>query len=192
MTSVTIFGTGNMANAIGGVFAAGGSSVSYIGRERVGSPNIEGDIVVLAVPHPAVEEIISTYRDQFAGKTVVDITNPVDFSTFDSLVVPAGSSLTAQIQDKLPESSVVKAFNTNFAATLASGKVGELRTTVLIAGDDIAAKSGLKSAIEAGGLDAIDAGSLSRASELEAVGFLQLTLAVGEQIAWTGGFASVR
>jgi 8-hydroxy-5-deazaflavin:NADPH oxidoreductase len=116
----------------------------------------------------------------------------VDFSTFDSLVVPAGSSLTAQIQDKLPQSSVLKAFNTNFAATLASGKVGELPTTVLIAGDDIAAKSALISAIEAGGLDAIDAGSLSRANELEAIGFLQLTLAVGEQIAWTGGFASIR
>ena len=192
MTSVTIFGTGNMANAIGGVFAAGGSSVAYIGRERVGAARIEGDVVILAVPHPAVGEIVSTYADQLAGKTVVDITNPVDFSTFDSLVVPAGSSLTAQIQEKLPQSSVVKAFNTNFAATLASGKVGELPTTVLIAGDDAAAKSALISAIEAGGLDAIDAGSLSRASELEAIGFLQLTLAVGEQIAWTGGFASVR
>ena len=192
MSSVTIFGTGNMANAIGGVFAAGGSSVAYIGRERVGAARIEGDVVILAVPHPAVGEIVSTYADQLAGKTVVDITNPVDFSTFDSLVVPAGSSLTAQIQEKLPQSSVVKAFNTNFAATLASGKVGELPTTVLIAGDDAAAKSALISAIEAGGLDAIDAGSLSRASELEAIGFLQLTLAVGEQIAWTGGFASVR
>ncbi len=192
MTSVTIFGTGNMANAIGGVFAAGGSSVAYIGRERVGAASVEGDIVVLAVPHPAVDEIVTTYADQLAGKTVVDITNPVDFSTFDSLVVPAGSSLTAQIQDRLPQSSVVKAFNTNFAATLASGKVGELPTTVLVAGDDTVAKSALISAIEAGGLGVIDAGSLSRANELEAIGFLQLTLAVGEQIAWTGGFASVR
>lgn len=192
MTSVTIFGTGNMANAIGGVFAAGGNSVTYIGRDRVGTALIEGDIVVLAVPHPAVDEIVSAYATQLTGKTVVDITNPVDFSTFDSLVVPAGSSLTAQIQEKLPQSSVVKAFNTNFAATLASGKVGDLPTTVLVAGDDAAAKSGLISAIEAGGLGAIDAGSLSRASELEALGFLQLTLAAGSSIGWTGGFALVK
>ncbi|GAA2172071.1 hypothetical protein GCM10009846_08560 [Agrococcus versicolor] len=39
------------------------------------------------------------------------------------------------------------------------------------------------------GLRGIDAGSIARAHELEAIGFLQLTLAVGEQIAWTGGFA---
>jgi predicted dinucleotide-binding enzyme len=39
---------------------------------------------------------------------------------------------------------------------------------------------------------AIDAGSLSRAHELEAIGFLQLTLAIGEKLPWTGGFAVVR
>jgi predicted dinucleotide-binding enzyme len=192
MASVTIFGTGNMANAIGGVLAAGGSSVSYIGHERAGSAAIEGEIVVLAVPHPAVDGIIASYADQLAGKTVVDITNPLDFSTFDSLVVPAGTSLTAQIQEKLPQSSVLKAFNTNFAATLVSGKIGDAPTTVLIAGDDTSAKSALKAALEAGGRNAVDAGSLSRAHELEAMGFLQLTLAAGEQLPWTGGFAVVR
>jgi len=43
-------------------------------------------------------------------------------------------------------------------------------------------------AVAAGGVDAVDAGSLSRARELEAIGFLQLTLAVGETVGWTGGF----
>jgi predicted dinucleotide-binding enzyme len=37
----------------------------------------------------------------------------------------------------------------------------------------------------------IDAGGLSRAHELEAIGFLQITLAAGELISWTGGFAIV-
>jgi predicted dinucleotide-binding enzyme len=86
---------------------------------------------------------------------------------------------------------VLKAFNTNFAATLASGKVGENATTVLVAGDDADAKSLLVSAVVAGGLKAIDAGSLKRAHELEALGFLQLTLAAGEKIQWTSGFAVV-
>ena len=31
-------------------------------------------------------------------------------------------------------------------------------------------------------------GSLARARELEAIGFLQITLAAGEKISWTGGF----
>jgi predicted dinucleotide-binding enzyme len=42
--------------------------------------------------------------------------------------------------------------------------------------------------VSAGGLKAVDAGALKRARELEAAGFLQLTLAVGEKASWTGGF----
>ena len=38
-------------------------------------------------------------------------------------------------------------------------------------------------------MEAIDAGSLKRARELEALAFLQITLAAGEKISWTGGFA---
>ena len=127
---------------------------------------------------------------RLAGKVVVDITNPVDFATFDRLVVPADGSATAEIAASLPSSRVVKAFNTTFAATLASGSVGgQQPTTVLIAGDDADAKSLLAGIVTAGGLRAVDAGSLSRARELEALGFLQITLAAGEKIGWTGGFA---
>jgi predicted dinucleotide-binding enzyme len=144
------------------------------------------------VPYPAVDGIIAAYADQLEGKTVVDITNPLNFETFDSLVVGAGSSATAEIQAKLPTSSVLKAFNTTFAATLASKQIGGLPTTVLIAGDNSDAKTTLAAAITAGGVTAIDAGSLARAHELEALGFLQLTLAVGEKIGWNAGFAVVR
>ena len=64
-------------------------------------------------------------------------------------------------------------------------------TTVLIAGDDADAKALLADIVTAGGLRAIDAGALRRARELEALGFLQLTLAAGEKISWTGGFGLV-
>lgn len=188
MASITIFGTGNMANAIGGVFANGGASVDYVSHEQAGSAAVNGDIVVLAVPYPAVAEILAANAGKFDGKIVVDITNPLNFETFDSLTVPVGSSAAAEIQQALPGARVLKAFNTNFAATLASGKVGETQTTVLVAGDDADAKAALVSAVTAGGLGAIDAGSLKRAHELEALGFLQLTLAAGEKISWTGGF----
>ena len=83
---------------------------------------------------------------------------------------------------------MLKAFNTNFAATLTSGEVGDEKTTVLIAGDDADAKAELAAVITAGGLRAVDAGSLKRAHELEALGFLQLTLAAAEKTSWTGGF----
>ena len=189
MAQVSIIGTGNMAKAIGGVLADGGSGVSYIGKDQAGTTPLIGDIVVLAVPYPAVDSILTAYGDQFDGKIVVDITNPLDFDTFDSLTVPVGSSAAAEIQAKLPQASVLKAFNTTFAGTLVGKQVGGQLTTVLIAGDNTTAKQSLATAVEAGGVSAIDAGSLSRAHELEALGFLQLTLAAGEKISWTGGFA---
>ena len=66
--------------------------------------------------------------------------------------------------------------------------LGSLTTTVLIAGDDADAKSTLAGLVTSGGLNAIDAGPLTRARELEGIGFLQITLAASEKIAWTGGF----
>ncbi|MGN6502812.1 MAG: NADPH-dependent F420 reductase [Pseudolysinimonas sp.] len=189
MTSFTIIGTGNMGSAIGSPLAAGGNDVTHISHEQSGVAPITGDFVVLAVPYPAVSGVLDAYADQLGGKAIVDITNPLNFETFDSLTVPAGSSAAAEIQAKLPNSTVLKAFNTNFAATLTERRVGGLPTTVLVAGPAGRAKSDLIAAIIAGGLAAKDAGSLARAHELEALGFLQLTLAVGEKISWSGGFA---
>jgi len=145
--------------------------------------------VVLAVPWSAVPEVLAERRDQLTGKVVVDITNPVDFATFDSLTVDPGSSAAAEIASAVPDAHGLKAFNTNFAATLQSGTVGESPTAVLIAGDDEAAKGQLAEIVSAGGLRAVDAGSLRRARELEALGFLQMTMASSERIPWDGGFS---
>ena len=190
-TSVTIFGSGNMGTAIADLLRRGGAVVDHIGSADAGA-RVTGDVVVLAVPHPALAQIVSAYGDQLAGRTVVDITNPLDFSTFDSLVVPADGSQAAELARALPGATVLKAFNTNFAATLGSGQVGEPPPPGLGAGDDAEAKQGLLDLVDAGGLRAVDAGSLKRARELEAVGFLQLTLAATEKVGWTGGFAVVR
>lgn len=190
MTTVSIIGKGNMGTAIGGIVAAGGNTVEYVGRDA--SDPITGDIVVLAVPHTALDEIVATRGADLAGKIVVDITNPLNFETFDSLVVPADSSRASLLAQALPESRVLKAFNTNFAATLASKTVGGAQpTTVLVAGDDELAKQALIDVVRAGGVDAVDAGSLARARELEAIGFLQLTLAVQEKVGWNAGVALV-
>jgi predicted dinucleotide-binding enzyme len=190
MTHLSILGTGNMGQAIASVAAKGGHTVQLLGQGDTDTP-ITGEVVVLAVPYPAISTVIAQRADQLAGKVVVDITNPLDFETFDSLVVPADSSAAAEIAAALPESRVLKAFNTNFAGTLASGTIGAAPTTVQIAGDDADAKSTLAGIVTSGGLTAIDAGSLSRARELEALGFLQLTLAANEKISWTGGFGVV-
>ncbi|MFC8501238.1 NADPH-dependent F420 reductase [Pedococcus sp. NPDC057267] len=189
MAHISILGTGTMGQAIAAVAGRGGHSVAFVGKDDT---DVQfGDVVVLAVPHSAVADIVARHGSDLVGRIVVDITNPVDFETFDSLTVPADGSAAAELAAALPQSRVLKAFNTNFAGTLASGTVGDLTTTVLIAGDDADAKSTLAGIVTSGGLKAIDAGSLRRARELEALGFLQITLAAGEKISWTGGFGVV-
>jgi predicted dinucleotide-binding enzyme len=190
MTNLSILGTGNMGQAIAAVAAKGGHSVQQLGENDTNTP-VTGDIVVLAVPYPAISDVLAKRGDQFAGKIIVDITHPLNFETFDSLVVPADSSAAAEIAAALPQSRVLKAFNTTFAGTLAAGTVGPLTTTVLIAGDDADAKATLADVVTSGGLNAMDAGALKRARELEAAGFLQLTLAAAEKVSWTGGFGVI-
>jgi 8-hydroxy-5-deazaflavin:NADPH oxidoreductase len=102
--------------------------------------------------------------------------------------VAADWSAAAELAAALPDSKVVKAFNTNFAATLAAGTVGDQPTTVVLAGDDADAKRVVSDLVTGAGLRALDAGTLRRARELEALGFLQITLAAGGQLPWTGGF----
>lgn len=207
MTNITIIGAGNMASAIAGIAARGGASVQILARDAQKATEaaaassatpgligdeITGETVVLALPYPAVAEVLSQYAGKLDGKTIVDITNPLDFATFGSLVVPADGSAAQEIAAALPGSTVLKAFNTSFAATLFSGSIGSEKTTVLVAGDDAEVKASFGALIEAGGVSVIDAGALKRARELEAIGFAQLVLAVGEKIGWTGGFALVK
>jgi 8-hydroxy-5-deazaflavin:NADPH oxidoreductase len=189
MASISIIGTGKMGTAIAGVATKGANVVQQLGSNDT-AVAIDGDIVVLAVPYGALEDIVVQRGASLAGKIVVDITDPVDFSTMDALTVEANTSAAALLAAALPESKVVKAFNTNFAGTIAAGTVGPLTTTVLIAGDDADAKASVADLVTSGGLNAVDAGSLKRARELEALGFLQITLAVREQISWAAGFGN--
>ena len=175
MTTVTIIGAGNLGAAIAAIAAKAGAGVQVLARDpekaatvaaplgaasgRLGDA-LTGQIVVLAIPYPAVADVLNTYAVSLASKTIVDVTNPVDFDTFDDLAVPADSSAARIIQDAVPAASVVKAFNANFGATLATGLAGSLPTTVLVAGDDVEAKQSIIDLVVGGGLHSVDSGSL--------------------------------
>ncbi|HWS50634.1 MAG TPA: NAD(P)-binding domain-containing protein [Microbacterium sp.] len=188
MSKVTIFGDGNMGSAIAGIVAAGGSDVEHITTTTEGA-TVNGDVVVLAVPYAALQDITAQYGEQFAGRVVVDVTNPLDYQTGQR--IPADSA-TAELAAALPQSKVVKAFNTTFAPTLASRTVGGQPTTVLVAGDDADAKQSLIELVTAGGVHGIDAGPLSAAQDLEVFAALQIRLAMSQQVAFDGGFAVVK
>jgi NADPH-dependent F420 reductase len=161
-----------------GVSGAGvtdaGASVSS--ADGIGDGFAGADVVVLALPYAAAEEVAAAYRDELAGKVVVDISNPVDFATFDSLVVPAGTSAAELIAAAAPGARVVKAFNTTFAGNLVTGEAGGAPLDVFIAGDDADAKQAVADLAASGGLRPIDAGALKRARELEGFQFLHMTL----------------
>ena len=190
MTTISIIGTGNMGTGIAALVADGGATVESI-KHSDEPTSFAGDIVVLAVPYPALAEIAQKYREQLAGKIVVDITNPVVFATFTPVDIAAGSA-AAELAAALPESKVLKAFNTNLAPTVATKTVADRPITVMIAGDDADAKAALTAAVTAGGVNAVDAGPLARAHELEAVGFLQMGLVVGGQMNWTDALGVIK
>ena len=187
MTTVSILGKGNMGSTIAGLVEKAGHTVEAFDSSDADKP-VTGDLVVLAVPYPAIAQILSERAEQLAGKVVVDITNPLDYQT-GSLVVPADSSAAAEIAATVPTARVLKAFNTNFGPTLATGSVGDQATTVLIAGDDESAKAQLTEIVTGAGLNAVDTGPLARARELEALALLQIGLAMSGKASWTGGFA---
>jgi predicted dinucleotide-binding enzyme len=203
MTSISIIGTGKMGSAIADVSSRAHAHVQLLKRKAGVGPTIEledveygvmgdeltGDIVIIATPYTAIPDILAQYRDQLARKIVVDISNPIDFVTFDGLTVPPDSSAAAEIAQAIPSVAVVKAFNINFAETLTTGINDRNITTVIIAGDDADAKIAVMDLVEAAGMRAVDAGPLSRARELEALGFLQITLAALAKTRFESGFA---
>lgn len=207
MKTVSVIGVGSMGEAIASLAVTAGASVQLLGRDpertttvaaRTGSTAatvgdaLSGEIVVLAVLYPAVSEVVEAYRNELAGRVLVDITNPVDFSTLDGMLVPADGSAAAEIAAQAPAARVVKAFNTTFAAHLTGGTVGSEPTTVLVAGDDGDARDAVASLVRDGGLDAVELGGLQRARELEAIGFVQVALAIAGTITWGGGFPLAR
>lgn len=138
------------------------------------------DVVVLAMPYPEGRRVAVEQGAALAGLTVVDTCNPVDFSTFDSLLTSPGMSAAEEIARAVacvtPAARVVKAFNTTFAATLIAGEAGGLPLDVFLAGDDLAAKEAVAALVTVGGMRPVDAGPLRRARELEAFQLLHMTL----------------
>lgn len=199
---VSIVGNGNMANGIATRLLAGGHSVTLHVRDQakgealkdevqaaaangatitvVGGLESVGDILIPTVHFgEEMEAVAKEFGEAAAGKVVVDISNPVDFKTFQLIPEPgvAGAETVAAL---FGGSKVVKAFNTIFAATLQTGKVGGLPLDVFIAGDDEEAKKMVEQLVTDGGMRPLDVGPLKNARHLE--GFCLFHMMVQEQI----------
>ena len=205
--NVSVIGTGNMARAIAARAFAGGHHVTFVGRHISQAEDladelaadgparaaeaVDGDLVFVATPYTEAPHAVRQQAGALPGTVVVDVTNPVDVSVFEPIDVSPFRSGAEVIADAAPDGvPVVKAFNTTFAGTLLAGGVDGRPLDVLMAGDDDEAKGLVAQLARDGGLRPLDAGPLTRARELEALGLLHMSVqpALGTRFSSAVGF----
>lgn len=131
------------------------------------------DIVVLATRHEAVFEAMDAAGgpSAFAGKTLIDINNPVPGAFEGEFLTISydGLSLAEKIAAYAPTARVVKAFNMCQAGvwTIQPPVYDGRPLVVLYCGDDDAAKARVVTLIELIGCDHVDIGELKYARLLE-------------------------
>ncbi len=140
-----------------------------------------GDVVFLSVKAEAIESAIRLAgADNLRSKTVIDLSNPMDFSDGipPRFTATVGSSLGEQVQRLLPEANVVKAFNSIGVAVMTDPTFNGETATHFIAGDSDAAKAEATKLIEEFGWDVVDLGGIDQSFFLEALASLWVNYAL--------------
>lgn len=130
-----------------------------------------GEIVFEALHGAAVVEVLNSLKADLAHKILIDIANPLDFSKGmpPSLFVSNTDSLGEQVQKALPETKVVKTFNT-MAVTLQVNPqmLANGDHSIFISGNDISAKAEVTKILNSyGWKDVIDLGDITTARGTE-------------------------
>jgi 8-hydroxy-5-deazaflavin:NADPH oxidoreductase len=214
-TRVGVVGSGAVGRALAAGFAAHGHEVTIGTRGLGGIESNEdlqgwaaqhddvaigsfaaaaeaGEIVVLATRGTAVEEAIATAGPRhFAGKLVIDATNPLDFSGGGpALSVGHTDSGGEIVQRALPDAHVVKAFNTVNSGFMIDPALPGGPHPMFVAGNDEGAKARVAELLADFGWRAFDVGGIERARELESL--VILWVSVGQRRgAWNHAFTLV-
>ncbi|HET7609456.1 MAG TPA: NADPH-dependent F420 reductase [Gammaproteobacteria bacterium] len=190
--TVAMIGTGNVGAALGRRFAEHGHAVVYGSRDPSAADVRElvavtghgavarsqaqaaasADIVVLAVPWTAVEDVVRALPD-LTGKIVVDPTNPRVTAGDGFADYPIEDSNAERIARLAPGATVVKAFSTLGFETMLDPTVAGGPVTVPIVGDDRAAKERVAVLAREIGLEAVDVGPLRHARIIEGLHYLR-------------------
>lgn len=173
---ISIIGDGNVGSALARGLEKAGHHVATCGHDPESEKQLaeSGEVIILAVPFGAVDDVVSTIGDRADGKTVVDVTNALTPDM--QLAVGFTTSGAEELQKKLPRSRVVKAFNTDFASTMDSGEAKGEQLAAFVAADDREARETVLELAEDIGFDAIDAGPLENARLLEPLALLNVKL----------------
>jgi predicted dinucleotide-binding enzyme len=186
--TVAVIGTGDMGDSLGSRFAELGYRVVYGSRtpeadnvralvEETG-PNAsattpaaaarQGDIVVLAVPWPAMETAARSLGD-LDGKIVIDVSMPFAQGSDGYPEHLLATSSAEMIQGWNPGAKVVKAFATMGSHVIDEPLVAGGVVSIPVASDDRVAKERVAEIVAAMGLDPVDFGPLRMARQIEAL-----------------------
>jgi NADPH-dependent F420 reductase len=201
---VAIIGAGNVGSALSKAAVAAGHTVSVSATSpekaagvaaetgaRPAANNVDAvtgaDLVVLAVPGSAVTAVADELAPAVRGKVVVDASNPLN-ATFTDLDIEE-TAAAQTLQRHLPDTPVVKAFNTVFAGRLGNPIEQDIPLHLFYAGDDADAKKNVAEFASSLGFEPIDAGGLRMARALEEMAFLNISLNATQGWAWQSGWA---
>ncbi len=202
--NIGIIGTGHVASNLaaglgkaGHKIALGSRNPSRATEERAASIVTRkeaatfGEIVILAVPFGAIKDAVQAIGpNALHGKTVVDATNAI--GPQGEWALGHSTSGAEELQKMLPGAKVVKAFNTVFAHTMASGSVGGKPLALFVAGDDAKAKAAVLKLAADIGFEPVDAGPLRSARYTEPIALQMIHLAYGMRMGPNLGLALVR
>ena len=203
---IAIIGAGNVGGGVSRAAVAAGHDVVVTAAHaenaqavaaEVGAQAAENtaaaahgaQIVVLAVPASEAPAVAAEVASAAPGAVIVDATNPLN-ATFDGLAIEGVSGAEA-VQQAAGSTPVVKAFNTVFASRYTAPSEQTAPLTVLIAGDDAAAKGTVAELTTSLGFAPLDAGSLRFARTLEELALLNITLNAGNNWVWQNHFQLV-
>jgi len=210
-TRVGVLGTGEVGRRLAAGFCSRGHEV-MIGSRDPDKPELRewlsgpgagieaglfadaarhGEVLVMAVlGNAAADAIAEAGPANFGGKVVIDAMNPLDFSAGfpPKLSITGEDSLGERVQRELPDARVVKAFNTIGNQYFVDPGFSEGQPTMLIAGDDEAAKRTVGDVLaDFGWPAAVDIGGIEGSRELEAICIAWVKIG-GSRGAWDHGF----
>ena len=147
----------------------------------------EADVIILAVPYPAEKELAEKIKEVANTKIVISIANPLN-ETYNGLVTAPDTSAAEELQNLLPNSKVIKAFNTTFAADFSTPVIDGKQVDAFIAGNDEQALQTVSELVTTAGFNPIVAGDLSVSRTLENMQLLLIQLGMKYNYNWLAGW----
>jgi NADPH-dependent F420 reductase len=135
----------------------------------------EADVIIAAVPYSAGKEIAEKIKPFATGKVIITIASPLN-ENYTGIATATGTSAAEELQKLLPNSKVVRAFNSTFAAGFAHPEIDGTTADCFIAGNDEEALQTVSDLVKVVGFNPIIAGDLSAGRKLESMQALHVRL----------------